>query len=123
MAELFLILDITGHDTWGGALATFCEPAIQYGGPLQIPALKRATVLQTDRKVAEQEATRLAWRNPGRTFALFQASHVTAAMQETTHVNFQGRPVRSQHVVRLLPLQPPPPPAPPPPLVWPELER
>lgn len=93
MAALFLILDITGHaHTWGGALATFGEPAIWRGGQMPAPPHKRVTVLETSRAVAMEEAELLARCSPGRTFGLFRAARVKRRAQAP----------RTRAVVRLL---------------------
>lgn len=55
-----------------------------------IPADKRPTALQPNRSAAEQEAKRLAERNPGRRFVVLEAVAVGMQISVPTHVNIEG---------------------------------
>ena len=86
-----LILDGAYLDTWQR----------HHSGGLLVPAHKRPSVLQPDRKAAEAECMRLA-SNRGGLFVLFAPVAIAKRVPETSHVNLRGEPVRHTNVVRLL---------------------
>ncbi|SOD25203.1 hypothetical protein SAMN05518800_1791 [Variovorax sp. YR752] len=100
MDELFVILDITDCENWPFALLYATAP----DSPRRIPPEGRSNVLQGNRTAAEREAVRLAEIHPGRTFALFCATHATARTEIPTHVNFKGEPLQPRSLCQLLPV-------------------
>lgn len=62
-----------------------------FGGFTAIPAPRRPTALQTDRKAAEREARRLASLHPGRRFVIFEAVAVGMQVSVPTHVSLEGK--------------------------------
>jgi len=86
----FVILDLADMDAW----------ATPHGRPI-IPPAKRATVLQLERKQAEEELLRLGKAHPSGRFVLFEARAVATRVQCATHVNLHGVAVLTESVVRL----------------------
>lgn len=87
-----LILDGSDLDLWRRHRS---------GGRL-VPDGKRPTVLQPDRKTAEDECLRLARYHADGLFVLFAPVAIARRVPECTHVNLRGEPVRHTNVVRLL---------------------
>lgn len=100
MDEIFVILDITDCENWPFALQYLTGPA----SPRSIPSEGRSKVLQVSRGAAEREAVRLAEMHPGRTFALFLATHATVRAEIPASVNFKGEPFMRRSLTQLLPL-------------------
>lgn len=93
-----LILDARDMDAWQR----------HHSGGLLIPANKRPTVLQADRERAEREVLRLAHASMGGgLFVLFAPVAIAKRVQQASHVNVRGEPVRTENVVRLLPIASP----------------
>lgn len=81
----FVIIDVTEGDR-------FDAPSWprRHGG-LVIPEVRRPTILQGDREVADAEALRLAAAHPGRYFAVFEAVRVAYTVKAPTHVTLGGK--------------------------------
>lgn len=107
MDESFLILDVTDAHNWTPAgFVISCSPLDR---PVRVPADKRPTVLQTNRRLAEAEVMRLAGNAPGRNFGLFELTHLSVQVPFVTHVNLNGMALCSRPVSRLLPVGDPEP--------------
>jgi hypothetical protein len=96
-SQAFLILDIADWiaGSWPGLRC--------YGGESanRIPQDKQPTVIQGNRKVAEQELLRLAAAHPTGTFVLFTTTHMATPVEVTTHVSLSGRPMSTAKTYRL----------------------
>ncbi len=69
-----------------------------------IPADKRPTALQPNREAADQEAKRLAERNPCRRFVVLEAVAVGMQISIPTHVSIEGKTLISGTIPALMAL-------------------
>lgn len=80
MSNPCLILDVTEIDQW--------PP--RHGGHM-IQDIRRPTILQHSREVAEAEALRLNKAHPGHQFVVFEARTMSKTVKVPTHVSISGQ--------------------------------
>lgn len=80
MSNPCLILDVTQIDHWAPRL----------GGHV-IPEIRRPSLLQPTREIAEAEALRLNKAHPGHHFVVFEARSMSRTVKVPTHVSINGQ--------------------------------
>ena len=80
MSNPCLILDVTLIANWP-----------QRHGGHQIPDVRRPSLLQPSREIAEAEALRLNKSNPGHHFVVFESISMARTIKVPTHVSISGQ--------------------------------
>lgn len=87
-----LIVDCTDSHEWLGLFTSVAGGRPLHPEPLRVPADKKPTMLQPDRKTGEAELQRLALAHPGRRFVLFEAALAGQTVKVPTHTTISGKP-------------------------------
>lgn len=80
MSNPCLLLDVTLIDSWP-----------QRHGGHAIPEIRRPSLLQPNREIAEAEALRLNKAHPGHHFVVFEAKSMSRTVKVPTHVSITGQ--------------------------------
>lgn len=97
-----LIVDCTDSHEWPGLMSGVGGGRPLHPEPLRLPAEKRPTMLQPDRKTAEAEAQRLALAHRDRRFVIFEAAAAVTTTKVPTHTTVNGTPWGERTIAVLL---------------------
>jgi len=92
--EAFVIINMADVHQWD-------ERFGRMGEAHTIPEKCRPTILQCDRKTAEEECIRLAKTHINGRFVIFEAAQVAMRIDCPTHVTLSGQTMFSERVLRL----------------------
>lgn len=95
--SICVIIEISEIDNWpGGVIYWPAKPRDQIR--VSIPPVRRPTVVQPSREVAEAEAKRLAGLHPDRRFAIFECAALAHQTEIPTHTTLGGVVVYSRRM-------------------------